>query len=50
MTLNELKNLLSEFGNNVSYEHDLKKKIGLILEVNPKYFIRLIILKIYLVS
>ena len=26
MTLNELKNLLSEFGNNVSFEHDLKKK------------------------
>ena len=26
MTLNELKNLLSEFGKNVSCEHDLKKK------------------------
>ena len=26
MTLNELKNLLGEFGNNVSFEHDLKKK------------------------
>ena len=26
MTLNELKNLLSEFGKNVSFEHDLKKK------------------------
>ena len=26
MTLNELKNLLSEFGNNVSFEQDLKKK------------------------
>ncbi len=26
MTLNELKNLLGDFGNNVSFEHDLKKK------------------------
>ena len=41
MTLNELKNLLSEFGKNVSFEHDLKKKTGLILVVNQKFFIRL---------
>ena len=47
MTLNELKNLLSEFGKNVSFEHDLKKKTGLILEEKPKYFLKQIILKIY---
>ena len=26
MEIKELKNLLSEFGENVSFEHDLKKK------------------------
>ena len=30
MEINQLKNLLDEFGDNVLFEYDLKKKIGLI--------------------
>ena len=30
MKIDKLKNLLEEFGSNVKFEHDLKKKIGLI--------------------
>ena len=41
MKINELKNLLGEFGHNVKYEQDLKKKIGLILVENQKFFTRL---------
>ena len=40
MKINELKNLLDEFGSNVRYEHDLKKKIGLISGVKLKFFIK----------
>ena len=43
MKINELKELLDEFGDNVRFEYDLKKKIGLILEENQKFFIKLII-------
>ena len=39
MRLNELKDLLNEFGENIKFECDLKKKIGLIQEVNQRYFI-----------
>ena len=38
MNIQKLKELLSEFGSNVSFEHDLKKKIGLILEEKQKFF------------
>jgi hypothetical protein len=37
----ELKKLLNEFGENVKFEHDLKKKIGLILGAKQKFFIKL---------
>ena len=43
MKINELKELLDEFGDNVRFEYDLKKKIGLILGENQKFFIKLII-------
>jgi hypothetical protein len=36
----ELKKLLNEFGENVRFEYDLKKKIGLILGANQKFFIK----------
>ena len=41
MKINQLKILLNEFGKNVKFEHDIKKKIGLILEENLKFFIKL---------
>ena len=44
MEISQIKKLLEEFGDNVRFEHDLKKKkIGLILEENQKFFIKLII-------
>ena len=43
MKIKELKNLLSEFGDCVKFEENLKK-IGLILVVKQKFFIRQIIL------
>ena len=43
MEINHLKDILSEFGDNIRFEYDLKKKIGLILEENVKFFIKLII-------
>ena len=43
MKTKEKKKLLDEFGDNVRFEYDLKKKIGLILEENQKFFIKLII-------
>ena len=43
MKINELKNLLNEFGEKVRFEHDLKKKIGSISVENQKFFLRLII-------
>ena len=42
MELNQLKLLLNEFGENVRFEYDLKKKIGLILEEKQSFFIKLI--------
>ena len=38
MNISELKNLLGDFSDNVSFNFDLKKKIGLILEENLKFF------------
>ena len=44
MQISELKNILKEFGANVRYEHDLKKKkIGLILGEKQRFFIKQII-------
>ena len=40
MKIDYLKNLLKSFDDNVKYEYDLKKKIGLILEENQKFFIK----------
>ena len=41
--MDHLKELLGEFGSNVVFEQDLKKKIGSILVANQKFFIRQII-------
>ena len=38
MKKNQLKKLLDYFGNNVIFDQDLKKKIGLILAVNQRFF------------
>ena len=43
MEIKQLRKVLKEFGDNVRYEHDLKKKIGLILVENQKFFIKRII-------
>ena len=44
MEIAQLKKKLEEFGENVRFEHDLKKKkIGLIQEVKQKFFIKQII-------
>ena len=43
MQISELKKILKEFGANVRYEHDLKKKIGLILVEKQRFFIKQII-------
>ena len=43
MEIKELKKILKELGDNVRFEDDLKKKIGLILGENQKFFIRLTI-------
>ena len=40
MKTEELKNLFKEFGEQIEFEHDLKKRIGLTLEVSPKFFIK----------
>ena len=40
MDIKQLKEMLKEFGNNIKYEHDLKKKIGLILVENQKFFLK----------
>ena len=42
MKTTELK-ILNEFGKNVRFEHDLKKRIGLILEEKLKFFTKLTI-------
>ena len=41
MNLKHLKELSEEFGSNVIFDQDLKKKIGLILVEKLKYFIKL---------
>ena len=43
MKIENLKSLLMEFSDNVKFEHDLKKKIGLILVERQRYFIKLTI-------
>ena len=43
MNTNQLKELLADFSDDVKFEHDLKKKIGLTLEVKLKFSIRQII-------
>ncbi len=45
MKIDQLKKVLSEFGDNVKYDYDLKKKIGSILVVKPRFFTKQIILK-----
>ena len=42
MKIDELRELLKEFGANVNFEYDLKKKIGLILVEIQKFFLKLI--------
>ena len=37
MKIDKLKQLLKSFNENLDFEHDLKKKIGLILEENQKF-------------
>ena len=43
MELKQLKLLLNEFGQNIKFEYDLKKKIGLIMEEKQRFFIKLMI-------
>ena len=43
MEIEKLEKILSEFGDNVKFNYDLKKKIGLILEENQKFTLKLII-------
>ena len=40
MEKNKLKELLSDFKDDIKFDYDLKKKIGLILEVSLKFFIK----------
>tara|TARA_B100001059_G_scaffold230851_1_gene265702 strand:+ start:927 stop:1058 length:132 start_codon:yes stop_codon:yes gene_type:complete len=40
MEIEYLKKFLVEFSDNVEFEHDLKKKTGLILGANQKFFIK----------
>ena len=46
MEINQLQNLLNEFRDNVKFEYDLKKKIGLTLVENQKFTIEQITSKI----
>ena len=43
MNIEQLKKKLEEFGESVRFDYDLKKKIGLILVENQKFFTKLII-------
>ena len=43
MKMREINNLLNEFGDNVKFDYDLKKKIGLILVENLKFITKLIV-------
>ena len=40
MKINELKKLIEKFNENIVYNADLKKKIGLILEEKQKFFLK----------
>tara|TARA_B100000965_G_C19541426_1_gene735766 strand:+ start:604 stop:735 length:132 start_codon:yes stop_codon:yes gene_type:complete len=40
MKVERLKNLLSEFGENVKFNYELKKKHGLTLEEKLRFFIK----------
>ena len=44
MEIKQLKKILDEFGDNVKFEYDLKKKVGLTLVENQKFIIKLITL------
>ena len=46
MQIKELKELLYEFNDNIKFEYDLKKKIGLISGEKQSFFIKQKILKI----
>ena len=37
----EIKNLIKEFKENLKINHDIKKKIGLILVVKQNFFLKL---------
>ena len=41
MNINQLKELLADFSDDIKFEYDLKKKIGLILEEKQRYIIML---------
>ena len=43
MSKDLFKKLSDEFGSNVRFEQDLKKRLGLILVENQRYFIKLTI-------
>ena len=40
MKTNELKKILQEFDENIIYDADLKKKLGLTLVVRQKFFLK----------
>ena len=42
MNISQLKELLADFSDDIKFEYDLKKKIGLILEEKQRYIIMLI--------
>ena len=44
MEKNKLKDLLDEFKDDLRFDYDLKKKIGLILVVSQKFFLKQVIL------
>ena len=41
MEKDNLKELMLEFGDNVKFDYDLKKKTGLILVEDQKFFLKL---------
>ena len=42
MNISQLKELLADFSDDIKFEYDLKKKIGLTLEEKQRYIIMLI--------
>ena len=46
MKVENYKNLLEEFNKDIKFDHELKKKLGSILEESLKFFTKQIILKI----